>query len=183
MASFFCKTGAGYPLKAHTTLAAWLKQVCLQVPGSAAETAVVELYEKRESENNSQESISVDKLTELLGRFVAEHQRTTLIIDGFDELQSTERRILMDCFRQLGNGSYGFSRILLSSRPEQSIKAALDNWPVISVDNGANQDDVAKFIDSELESAIQDRRLLGGTVTNATLEHVKTQLRKGSDGM
>jgi hypothetical protein len=183
LASFFTKTGAGYPLTAHAALASWLKQLCIQAPGSAIETQLVQLYEKNGGKKYSQENIGIDQLAELLGKFSSECQRCILVLDGFDELPASERRIFMDSVKKWTEDRLGFARILLASRPDHAITSTLESWPSITVNGSTNHGDIVRFINFELDSAIEDRRLLRGKVSQTTLQRIQTHLLDASDGM
>ena len=85
-------------------------------------------------------------------------KRTIIIADGLDECDSPEE--MCDLFRQCAEMIDKIVKVFVTSRSENRIiRLKLDQHPTILLDEASVKDDIASFIDAEVQSLTQSGRL------------------------
>ena len=75
-------------------------------------------------------------------------------------------------------------KVMISGRSEVCQDMPRDEFPVhIGIGQGDNQDDIRKYITSEINRAISDRRLLRGKVNEQLKENIVQKLNNSAQGM
>lgn len=74
-------------------------------------------------------------------------------------------------------------KIFISSRMSNDIELALGDVPRINIRARDNQKHIDKFITREIDKAILEKRLLGGSVRPDLREKIEKALSKKADGM
>lgn len=148
------------------------------------EPAFLEAYnaqKKDADEKNADqiERLSIKGLTDLIPKVVGD--RTAMIfIDALDEC--AERLELLKSIKIIMEKAS--VRVMISGRSEVCQDMPRDEFPAyIGIGQGDNQDDIRKYITSEVNRAISDRRLLRGKVGEQLKETIVQKLNNSAQGM
>ena len=103
---------------------------------------------------------TIDRLIEIASRMPV-----TILIDALDECQSGQRHELLGALDVLLDKSAHLVKVFVSSRDDVDIVLRLQKHPNIYISIDDNEDDIHRFIQSEIQKATSDRRLLNGTAS------------------
>ena len=101
-----------------------------------------------------------------------ENSPATLVIDALDECDPSRRHELFSSLDRIIQNSANVVKILVSSRDDGDILCRLERSPNVYISAKYNADDICRFIQYEVSSAIQNKRLLHGEVA----DHVRCQI-------
>ncbi|KAE9380762.1 hypothetical protein N431DRAFT_477640 [Stipitochalara longipes BDJ] len=87
---------------------------------------------------------------ELLLELVNIYPRTTLVIDALDECEKHKRLELIETLDYILAQASNPVKIFISSRPDGDIKERLKDRANIEIDANKNQDDISRFVNSEI---------------------------------
>ena len=140
---FFCRYDETESLQARTMLGCLVRQV----------------YEGLALENTDnlafkdQTMLDIDHLTQCLGELPSSKSRICLVIDGLDECEENEARIVLECLKQLISSSHTFL-VFCSSRPDifQWAPSLIHARWHVSISQARSDVDaeIARYIESEL---------------------------------
>lgn len=142
---------------------------------------LVSAHENRER-IGSREPLDFDECLELIVEIINISQPTTLIIDALDEMEMEGRLELLKAIKFISN-SIPVVKIFISSRMSNDTESTLENVPRINIRARDNQKDIDKFITREIDKAILERRLLGGSVHPESRDKIEEALSRKVDGM
>lgn len=148
--------------------------------------AVVREHERREQEAkavgfnasrlSSQDCVKV--LLEMTGPNPA-----TIVIDGIDEVEPNVRHVLIDNLHKVMRKSGSVVKVFATTRDDEQITNLFSSDPILRVTADLNRKDMDAFIDTQVNSAIASRRLLGGRVSNALERELIRSLRDSAGEM
>jgi len=87
---------------------------------------------------------------EILLKLVNIYPRTTLVVDALDECEKHKRLELIETIDYLLAEASNPVKIFVSSRPDGDIKERLKDRANIEINATDNQDDISKFVNSEI---------------------------------
>lgn len=184
MAYFYCNGSEQQRTKTQEILGAIARQLSFTGVDKSPEPAFLEAYnvqKKDADEKNADlpERLSVKALTDLIPKLVGD--RTAMIlIDALDEC--AERLDLLKSIKTIMEKAC--VKVIISGRSEVSQDMPKDEFPIhIGIGQGDNQDDIRKYVSSEVDQAISDRRLLRGKVGEQLKEIIVQRLNNSAQGM
>jgi hypothetical protein len=81
----------------------------------------------------------------------------TIIIDGLDECQNRTRGDLLHGLNTIASSPGKAVKIFVASRDDNDINGALLRYPNRCIDAQDNEADIRRYVEEELEKAIQNR--------------------------
>ena len=119
----------------------------------------------------------------MLIRLTAKRRLSHIVIDALDECNRQEREHLLDALSQIMKESTGFVKVFISSRDDMDIVRRLAGGPNVLISAKSNQDDIAAFVNVEVDNQIQKKRLLAGHVSETLRDKIKQVLCDQAQGM
>ena len=107
----------------------------------------------------------------------------TIVIDAVDEIPSSSRHILLSALTQVVQESSSVVKVLVTSRDDSNIHALLPDAVAVRVQYEHIRKDMKNFVHQEVYSAIQDRRMLNGTVSAEFQNDLESVLIAGAREM
>jgi hypothetical protein len=163
-----------------------IKQLSCLKPDLPIREPVVREYEKRreEAERDGSEPIkpTVVESVELI-LSLTNSNPATIIIDALDECQVGRRHELLNALDDIIKKSANLVKVFVSSRDDVDIVLRLAGVPNIYINARDNSDDIQRFIHSEVERSISDKRLLNGRVSKQLKRCIIAALIGGAQGM
>ena len=117
----------------------------------------------------------------MLVRLTAERRLSHIIIDALDECNRQERERLLDALSQIMKVST--VKVFISSRDDMDIVRSLAGGPNVLISAKSNHDDIATFVNVEVDKQIQKKRLLAGHVSEILRHKIKLVLCDQAQGM
>jgi len=90
----------------------------------------------------------------------------TIVLDAVDEIQSSSRHILLSALIQIVQHSLSVVKVFVTSRDDSNIHALLSDNVAVRIQNEHTRKDMDEFVHQEVSSAIQNRRMLNGVVSD-----------------
>ncbi len=107
----------------------------------------------------------------------------TIVIDAVDEIQPNSRHVLISALIQIVRDSLSVVKILLTSRDDSNIHALLSDAVAVRIQNEYTRKDMEEFVHQEVTSAIRDRRMLNGVVSDNLKQGLMSALVAGAGEM
>jgi len=143
--------------------------------------AVISLYDEV-IENGSAAFVDCDQLTELLVKLAGSRLVTYVVVDGLDECDKPERKILISSFRRIIAKASTTVKVFIASRTEVDIKAQLAQAVDVQIVASKTKADIELFIDATVDERAESD-LFYGTAPLTLVTLIKNALRNGSEGM
>jgi len=144
---------------------------------------VVDLYKDREERGQKKSRLSLTESQELLIQLTNIHPRTTICIDALDEVDNGIRLRLLKSLRYIVERSGGLIKIFATTRMDTDILLQFDMFPRIELQPDDNVSDINQFVETQVQSVIQEKKLLHGVVPNDLKDEICKVLRERSTGM
>jgi len=184
VAYFYCNGSEVQRTKADEILRSVARQLVWSGRDEPLRQPFVQLYEKliREAEEkgvpepiklNCDDSTSL--IIDLLEGFPA-----YIVIDALDECR--ERPILLKALTKILR-SKGKVKLFISGRDDITRELSEEFPSQVNIRATDNRSDIERFIQSEVDNAIADRRLLNGTVSKSLQDEIIRVLTLGANGM
>lgn len=107
----------------------------------------------------------------------------TIVVDAVDEIPSSSRHLLLSALTQVVQESLSVVKVLVTSRDDSNIHALLPDAVAVRIQNEYTRKDMDNFVHREIYSAIQDRRMLNGTVSDDLQKDLESVLIAGAGEM
>ena len=188
IAYFYCQRNTAEPQLSDPTevLRSILRQLLCYDPLWQTTSSSAEEYRVRKSEAEKDGfEISRLDILETTDQLidVASQMPVTILIDALDECHSDKRHALLSALDHLLERSTHLVKVFVSSRDDVDIVLRLQKHPNIYVNSGDNTEDIHRFIESEIQKAQNDKRLLKGTVSSELTELIIENLATKAEGM
>jgi ankyrin repeat protein len=155
VAYFFCSSLQEKTRDPQELLGSLLRQLCEQQ--STIDRVVEKLFDQKGTAHTS--GPSWKGMTTALKFIVANFSKVYLICDGLDECQSphqiSESKNIFEFLYSLSQTEAAVVKVLILSRPGyDTLEDAFSGCPVLEMDNGANDDDIKKYIAKTLSISL-----------------------------
>ncbi|KAK2589788.1 hypothetical protein QQS21_012532 [Conoideocrella luteorostrata] len=184
IAHFFYNHSSKSRLKAVHLFASYIKQMLgfLDTIKKASPPEVVNavkrIYGSRASRPGFTEIIS--NIFIPLSKFITQLvPSATYIVDGLDECELEERRLVMKTFRDMVQ-QRDPQRILVSGREDLHVRDFIVGSATLRISSEDNNEDIRQFIEWRLEEKMLERHL---TENNNVLQDIKSKLNERADLM
>ena len=107
----------------------------------------------------------------------------TIVIDAVDEIQPSSRHILLSTLTQIVQDSLSVVKVFVTSRDDSNIFALLSDSVTVRIQNNSTRNDMEVFVHREVSSAIQNRRMLNGVVSDNLRQEMMDVLIAGAGEM
>ena len=104
-----------------------------------------------------------------------ENNLATIVIDALDKCNPAEQYKLFDTLDNIICNSASLVKVLVSCRDDGDIVCRLTSSPSIYIRASDNHNDIKQFVESEVNKAIKEKRILRGQVPrNVRAEIIQT---------
>lgn len=176
IAFFFCEYDNAESLKSRTILGSLIQQ-CLSV--DTLSTSIESLLKK--SFRNTYPD--VDDLESILTAIVKASQRTTLVIDGFDECAQADRALVLSILQRLVSCNPNSVKVFISSREDmiRDIGSNFENCRELNMNCEEAGEDIPTYIKGAVEEKLENGELIVGDPE--LIEDIQRALIEGANGM
>ncbi|KAF2740308.1 hypothetical protein EJ04DRAFT_548375 [Polyplosphaeria fusca] len=159
---FYCSRNPAEPARSEpqAILASLARQLSCLEPGKPLLRPSVNLFKEKEAEGFASGSLQMDESLNLILQLIAQYPLTTIVIDAIDECDPRKRHELLKALEKMLQNSPSLVKIFVSSRNDQDIVLRLQHYPNLEIDSQRNGDDIARFVNDQVEQLVHDRRLL-----------------------
>lgn len=188
IAYFYCARNTAEPQRSDPAeiLLSILKQLMCCKLNWQMESSTAEEYKKRKLEADRDGSdiarLDVDEAA-LKILDLTKNMPVTIFIDAIDECRSDLRYQLLQALEILLHESINIVKVFVSSREDADIVLKLRKSPNIYINVDDNTDDINRYVEAEIQKAIDDGRLLKGRVSPQLRCRITTSLTMKSQGM
>ena len=144
---------------------------------------VVDLYQAREKEGQQSARLRLAESRELLVQLTDIYPQTTICIDALDEVENGIRIDLLKSLKHVVEKSKNVVKIFATTRMDIDILRQFEMFPTIELQPDDNVSDINRFVETKVQSTIDDRLLLGGYVHRELKAEICDVLCKRSKGM
>lgn len=144
---------------------------------------LVREYDRREQSGFSAGPPSLERCQELILEILEISGRIILVIDALDECHLDTRNSLLHMLQAISRSSGGDVKCFVSSRNDDDIVLELEGVPNHYIRPTDNRRDIHRFIEWKVTSAIRDRKLLRGNVSDELKRLVIWELSRKAQGM
>lgn len=187
-AYFYCTRNTAEPQRADPDeiMRSILKQLsCSKLDLPVREPTAKE-YSKRKEEAEEQgcepAKLTIAECEELILTLL-EQNPATIVIDALDECHPARRHELLKTLDNIIQKSASLVKVFVSSRDDGDIVCRLKNSPNVFIRVSDNVEDIRRFVHSEVEVAIEDKRMLRGNISEELKTRIAATLVEGAQGM
>jgi len=120
---------------------------------------------------------------ELLVKLTDIYPQTTICIDALDEVDRATRLKLLNALKYVVKKSTSVVKFFTTARMDTDILINLETFPRVELQPDDNVNDINRFVESSVQSAIDDSRLLHGDVPGDLKVEICNVLHFRSKGM
>jgi hypothetical protein len=184
IAYFYCARDNADPQRAEPeeilgSIARQLSGIDINMP---IRSPTIKIYQRVLSHRFSARRLTIHETVELILQLMNENP-ATLIVDALDECEPLRRHELLEALDTIVSKSTNIVKVLVSSRDDSDIVYRLDNSPNLYIHAQDNSNDIRQFIYVEVDTAIRQKRLLGGLVSTELKSLIIDTLEDGAQGM
>ena len=182
---FYCQRNSAEPERSdpEAILRSLVRQMSCLRPGGALLQPVRESYNARKEEGFAAGSLDSHDCTALILEMTKDRLMTTVVIDALDECDPDKRDILLEALSRIVTESAGLVKIFISSRDDGDIVLHLGECPNLKIQASHNQDDITKYVNSEVRKVIRSKKWRSGKVDEELEQEIKCALIGKAQGM
>ena len=124
-----------------------------------------DLYKSREKDGFAAGPLNLEESTALIIELSQNKPLTIIVIDALDECDFSSRGDLLDALSRILHDSCSLVKILVSSRADADIVCHYSDCPNLQIDASQNQRDIEHYVNSEVESLTNRKKLLYGNIS------------------
>lgn len=189
IAYFYCSRNSAEPERSNPDeiMRSILRQLTVSHDSSSrVHESVLHEYERRQAVANV-DSFEITKLQtadclKLIIDTTAVNP-ASIVIDAVDEIQPSSRHVLLSGLTQIVQDSLSIVKVFVTSRDDSNIHALLSDALAVRIQNNRTRKDMNVFVSSEVSSAIQNRRMLNGVVSDSLRQDLMNVLVVGAGEM
>ncbi|RFU26917.1 hypothetical protein B7463_g9416, partial [Scytalidium lignicola] len=184
IAYFYCSRNKAEPERSdpQEILRCIARQLCGDDPTRTVNESLFHAYSKMEKPRPGKSKLLLDHTVSLILQVLGDNPGT-IIIDALDECDPEKRYILFESLDTIVKQSPNVVKVFLTSRNDGDIVCRLRTTPNIYIDAQKNKSDIQRFISSEVEKAVAQRRMLNGAVSKELQMRISMALDQGARGM
>ena len=186
LAYFYCnraEENRREPQSILNTLVQQLAQTRTESKKNKLLKPVVDIYLDREEKGQRSSGLSLGESKELLVQLTDIYPQTTICIDALDEVQTETRLLLLKALKNIIEKSKNLVKIFATTRMDTDILRQFETFPRIELQPDNNIGDINRFVETKLQSTIDDGLLLEGDVTDKHKVEIYDVLCRRSRGM
>lgn len=172
---FYCSRNPAEPARSNpqAILASLARQLSSTQPGKPLLQPSIDLYEEEEAEGFVSGQPQLDQSLKLIMQLIEMYPQTTMILDALDECDPATRLDLLRALEHILQHSCSLVKIFISSRNDQDIVLQLKGYLNLEIDSRRNSNDIAQFVNAEVERLIEDGKLLRNSKSK---DHMKRMI-------
>lgn len=186
---FYCANNVSEPERADPShiLRSLLQQMTFvgDSARSVRETLMIE-YQKRKAEVKvdgfEMSQLSIDDCTKMLLDIMWSNP-AVIVIDAIDEVEEARRNELVYSLNRIAAQASSIVKIILTSRFSNDLTLQINDPTVITVNRSDSRSDMELFVRQRLDSAIENKRLLGGQVSDSFQIYLADRLVNAASDM
>jgi hypothetical protein len=182
LAYFYCYRAEDLRRDPESILNAVIQQL-VQIDDKSVLKLVVNIYTDRKKRGQKASRLTLQESQELLIKITDIYSQTTICLDALDEVDRDSRINLLKSLKLVMDNSKSLVKIFATSRNDLDILHQFSMFPKIDVQPDDHADDIDRFVQSEVKSAIDNAQLLDGIVNNTLQDKICDILRARSKGM
>ncbi|KID76803.1 uncharacterized protein G6M90_00g103830 [Metarhizium brunneum] len=184
VAHFFFNHSSKFRLKAIHLFESYIKQMLgfLDNAGHVCPHELTYVVKRFYGPNRCQPSFAeiIEMIFIPLGEFLNQvTPSATYIVDGLDECESVERRLVLNTLRNMMQ-QRDTQRVLVSGREDLDVTNFIENSMTLRISRKENEEDVREFIEWKIEAKLRERQL---TESEYVLRDIKNKLNERADLM
>lgn len=184
VAHFFFNHSSKFRLKAIHLFESYIKQMLgfLDNAGHVCPRQLTYVVKRFYGPNRCQPSFAeiIEMIFIPLGEFLNQvTPSATYIVDGLDECESVERRLVLNTLRNMMQ-QRDTQRVLVSGREDLDVTNFMENSLILRISKKENEEDVREFIEWKIEAKLRERQL---TESEYVLRDIKNKLNERADLM
>ena len=144
---------------------------------------LVDIYLDREEKGQTSSSLSLGESQELLVQLADIYPQTNICIDALDEVKTETRPILLKALKNIVEKSKTLVKIFATTRMDPDILRQFETFPRIELEPDDNIGDINHFVETKLQSNIDDGLVLQGVVPEKLKVEICDVICKRSRGM
>lgn len=157
-----------------------LRQVSSPPGGQLLHQSLHHRYEERSITG----LISIDECSETVIRIVDDRPLTYIVVDALDECDRENRWELINAFEHILQDSSSLVKIFVTSRDDQDLVLAMNNYPEVRIEATDNQDDISHYVSHSVDQLIREKKMLPTQgVPDKLRAQIKQRLCEGAQGM
>ena len=159
---FYCSRNPTEPARSDpkAIFASLARQLSSTRPGKPLLKPTIDLYKEAEAEDFVSGPPQLKQSLNLIMQLIDLYPQTTIILDALDECDPATRLDLLRNLEHILQHSCSLVKIFVSSRNDQDIVLQLNGYLNLEIDSRRNSNDIAKFVNAEVERLIRDGKLL-----------------------
>ncbi|EXV03146.1 ankyrin repeat protein [Metarhizium robertsii] len=182
VAHFFYNHSSKFRLKAIHLFESYIKQILgfLEKTGHVCPQELVCAVKRFYGPNRCHPSFAeiIERIFIPLGDFLTQlTPSSTYIVDGLDECESCERRLVLGTFRNMVQ-QRDAQRVFISGREDLYVTNFIEDSTTLRISNKDNKDDIREFIEWKVEAKLRERQL---TENEYVLQDIKRKLNEKAD--
>ena len=151
IAYFYCSSTDATRHDLTSVLCSLVRQLSVSRDGQSLHHAVLEIFERDKGSGNARTGLSYKVAENLLGVLTESYSCVTLIVDGLDECNETNRSDLIRYFDQLLHRSTSTQlKIFVTSRFAGDMRYLLKRYPNIGIEDVQIEDDIRHFVNQRI---------------------------------
>ena len=189
MAYFYCVRNTSEPERADSDaiMQSILKQLSSSTSAVAVREPVAKKYKELKTEADEtgcQESskLIITECEELILELLRSNS-ATIIIDALDECDLARRHELLEVLDKIIQESSNVVNIFVFSWDDDDIVCRLKNSSNVFINVRNNYEDIQRFIFSQVDQSIKNKRLLSGRVSYELKQQIINVLTEGAEEM
>lgn len=183
LAIFYCDRNEPKQRDPGQILRSIVRQLSCPEPGSELLRPVVDKYHEAKKGGFATGPLDPDECRDLIIQLLPSYPQSNIVIDALDECDKMTRSKLLSVLAAIMASKPNLVKIFISSRDDDDLVLRLNKVPTIRISSKDNSEDIARFVQSEIDTRIARRELLRGNVPNDLRDYIIETIIKGADGM
>ena len=183
MAYFYCNRAEENRRKPESILNTLIQQLAQTESEGKLLKPVIDIYKAREEAGQKSSRLTLNESQELLVQLTDIYPQTTICIDALDEVENGIRVQMLKSLKHVVERSKNLVKIFATTRMDTDILLQFARFPMIELQPDDNVSDINQFVETNVESAIEEEQLLHGVVPYELKVEICAVLCERSKGM
>ncbi|KAI5842272.1 ankyrin repeat-containing domain protein [Tricharina praecox] len=184
VAYFYCNRAEENRRDPESILNTLVQQLAQTAEDDKLLTPIIDIYKEREKKGQRSSWLSLTESQDVLVQLTDEFPQTTIVcIDALDEIDDTVRIQILLSLKYIMEKSKTAVKIFATARMDTDILWQFKMFPRIELQPEDNVSDTNRFIETTIDTAIDEGRLLHGVVPRELKVEICETLCERSRGM
>jgi len=183
LAYFYCNRAEENRRKPESILNTLIQQLAQTESKGELLKLVIDIYKAREEKGQKSSRLTLNESQELLVQLTDIYPQTTICIDALDEVENGIRVQLLKSLKHVMETSKNLVKIFATTRMDTDILRQFEMFPRIELQPDDNVSDINQFVETKVQSTIDDGLLLDGDVHRELKLEICNALCTRSKGM